>query len=80
MSKNRGQSLKRSVNRALKGREKGITAKGEITYKSPRFAVEFMDTLNKVFVFKLSSCGSNRAKTRKRKRQPRPQYHIFAQV
>lgn len=80
MSKNRGQSQKRAVSRALKSREKGITTDGKVLMKLPRIAVEWSDTLGKLMIFKRPSCGNNRAKTKYRKRYQRPFHQLVGTV
>ncbi len=82
MSKARGQSLKRSISRGSKGREKAITSKGEIIMKEPRIITEFVSTLGKLIILKRSSTGHNKVKTYNsgKTRRQRPYYQVVGQL
>lgn len=66
MSKNRGQSLKRKLSRANKGRE----------HTEPRIITEFIETFGKLMVLKRRTCGNNRGEFRHKKKP----YYYVAQV
>lgn len=79
MSKSRPQSLKRSLSRALKGREKAMSSDGQVIFKEPRITTEFINEFGKLLVLKRAKTGHNK-NTLHRRKYKRPYYYLAQSI